>query len=329
MSGLRSPGPPRAPPAGRASLDERSRVFRLLTILGVLLIALGALWNAVHDPLAELDAFASPLVRLERHPRPAIGPGIETWVFDAASGERDSALWRPSPIPSDTCWTLVMLGGLGTGARGGLLIPEELPVNVLALEWHWEGPRAPRGMQFVEHAFGFRRLVLSAPAALARTVDAAARAREVDTTRIAILGVSLGVPPSVAALHYTRQADAVVLLHGGASLDVLMARSLDREHVPKWLARIGGRIGASFIAPIEPALQSARTREMPALLLSSRTDEIIPREAAERLHALFPRGTSRWGEGPHIRKFRTALIDSLSRELVTWLDAGPGRRAAP
>jgi pimeloyl-ACP methyl ester carboxylesterase len=303
------------------------RPFVVVVLLALVLVMIVA-WSRPSDPVAELRRFDSPLESVERIARPDLGEGVEIWALAAASGERDTAIWRPSRHPAPGTWTIVMLGGLGPGARAGLLVPEELPLNVLALDWHWQGPRAPRGMQFVTHAFGFRRLVLSAPLALARTVAAAARAPEVDTSRIALLGVSLGVPPSVSALRFAPEADAVVLLHGGAAINELMARSLEREHVPPSIARVAGNIGASFIAPIEPLRHADALRDVPALLINSTTDDIVPEAAARKLHALFPHRESRWGEGPHIRKFRTALIDSLSREMLVWLETGPHRVAS-
>src|SRR5207344_1836374 len=104
-------------------------------------------------------------------------------------------------------WVVVLLGGIGTDDRSALLVPDSLPVGVLAVSWPWKGSRQMSPHEFLLRVPAIRVALLETPGAIARGVEAARRA--CPGARVALIGASLGVPPTVAALPLAN-ADALV-----------------------------------------------------------------------------------------------------------------------
>mgnify|MGYP003693744153 CR=1 FL=1 len=134
--------PPR-PRSGRAQSVRRLGPLRvaLAALIALTLVAV-AWWTHPPDPEAEVRVQHRPLVALERVPAPELGRGVERWRMVAAAGDTVVGLWRAGASPESSEWAVVILGGIGTDDRAALLVPDSLPVGVLAVSWPWEG-RAP------------------------------------------------------------------------------------------------------------------------------------------------------------------------------------------
>ncbi len=275
-------------------------------------------------PVAALRARFAPLARLEREPRPDLGERVERWRMIDARGDTALALWRAAAPGAARPWTVVMLGGIGTGDRAALLFPDDLPVHVLAVDWPWHGARRMHGLHLALVAPRLREALLHTPACLALGLDAVARAPGVDTARVALLGASLGAPPSIAALRLSRRPAALVLIDGFAGLQPAMRFGLARETHPRWLAGPLATLGAGLLDPLEPAHHAAALG-LPALVINAARDERIPRECVARLHALMPHATIRWRADTHVLPERRALIADMAHEAAAWLDSLPAR----
>jgi hypothetical protein len=246
----------------------------------------------------------------------------------SATGDTALAIWRPARPAASGTWTVVMMGGLGTGDRAALLLPAGLPVNALAVDWPWRGPRRLGPLQFALRLPAIREAVLRSPAVLARGVEACARTRGTDPSRLVLLGASLGVPPALAALRIGRPPAALVLLDGGTDLGLLIRIGLEREGVARPLAGPLAALAARLIRPLEPALNAAAARGLPVLLVNGDRDLFLPRRSIDRLWAALPHATRRWRSGPHVRPDRPETLAALSREALAWLEgAVPGNPA--
>ncbi|HEX5633888.1 MAG TPA: hypothetical protein VFX50_11705, partial [Gemmatimonadales bacterium] len=95
------------------------------------------------------------LLKLERIPAPELGPGFERWRMIGAHRDTVTGIWRSGaadgagPSSAQPHWSVVVLGGIGTDDRAALLVPDSLPVNVLAVSWPWKGARQMGAWQFV------------------------------------------------------------------------------------------------------------------------------------------------------------------------------------
>ena len=303
---------------------------RTCAVAALALAALAAAWWWwPPDPIRVLRAHAPALARVEREPAPLLGARVQHWRLISSAGDTATALWRGAPPGTAAPWTVVLLGGLHTGDRAVLLLPPDGPFNALAVDWPWHGPRRLTPWRFVLEAPAIRTAVLRSPGVLARGVEAAVRAPEVDEERIALLGASLGVPPALAALRLTRAPRALVLVDGAADLRALLETGLEREQIPAVLAAPLAALGSRLVRPLEPSLHVGAAARLPVLLINGEADEFLPRAAVRRLQQGLPHARVRWRPGPHLRPGRAQLIADLASEVVGWLETLPRGARSP
>jgi hypothetical protein len=272
------------------------------------------------EPAGVLRRYYRALERVERSPAPALGDRVERWRMTTAAGDTVHAIWRAARPGAASPWTVVMLGGLVTGDRAALLVAPDLPVHVLAVDWPWSGRRRMTPWEIAARLGAIRRAVLRSPATLAHGVEAAFRQPEVDSSRLALLGASLGVPAAVAALRLTQAPAALILIDGGAGLATMFAAVLRREGWPGFLVPPAAALAARLVQPLEPAVHDGVGSVKRVLLINSLDDELVPRACAERLHRCFPDAEIRWRTDVHLKPQRLDRIAEIAREALVWLE---------
>jgi dienelactone hydrolase len=289
-------------------------------------------WSNLRYGSEVLRAYRSPPTAVARSPAPELGTRVERWTMVDERGDTFTGLWRTAgrramdpraeSDATDQPWTVVLLGGFFAGDRAALLLPETVHAHVLAVDWPWKGPRKLSAIQFVRSLPAIRRTALRSPAALALGVDAVARQPEVDTTRIALVGASLGVPSTVAALELTSAPAACALLYGGADIGTWTSHALTRYGIPDPLAPVIAKYAVAFVRPLEPALHKAAA-SLRMLIVNARCDQFVPLAVAQALHRAFPQAAVRWKEGPHLDGRPGPIIDDLAAEVEAWLERSP------
>lgn len=301
-------------------MTSRRRALAVLTAFALAVtIAFVAWWCLPPDPVADLQRRAPRLAGVERDSTMAENSGLERWRIATAGGDTFHALWRPAPIGIERPWTIVMMGGLGTGQRAATLLPAHVPVQVLAVDWPWYSPRRLSVFAAVRQLGAIREAVLRSPGVFALGVEAAAAQPEVGRDRIVVLGASLGAPIAMAALRLTDAPTALVLVDGFADLERVLDHALRREVRPPVLASPLAAYAARLLHPVEPAHHASRAASLPTLALNARDDERIPAVAIDHLWAALPHAERRWREGKHLRAHRSQLIAELSDEVTAWL----------
>ncbi len=303
------------------------RALRLVIPLGLAvgLLALVAWWALPPDAGHELRARTPALVRVARGPLAGTA-GAEAWRLTTDRGEVLDAIWNPAQPTTGRPWVAVLLGGMHTGDRAALLLPGSPPVGTLALDWPWDGPPRMSTLELVRRLPAVREALLSSPGAIAVGVAAVRREAATYAPRIAVVGVSLGVPPALAALSTGANPDALVLIDGGADLRSQLAMRLER-HLPHLLADPLAALAARLIDPLEPARHFEAARTVPTLVINARGEQRLPATAVARLHAGLSQAERRWHEGKHIRPERLADVRELALEASEWLEGLPA--AAP
>lgn len=291
--------------------------FRAVFVALIGAVAIGGLIFG-RDPRRELVQRVSPVASVARELRADLGPRIERWRMVMLAGDTLEGLWRGAPPSVRSPWTIVLLGGIGTDDRAALVVPEDMPAHVLAMRWPWHGARRMSTTQFLAALPAMREALVRSPATMVAGVEAAER--EAGPERIALLGVSLGVPTAIAAASLTGTPRALILVDGAADLRHLMRHELGRQRVAGWLAGPAARLGAWLLAPLEPRVHARSLAARRVLLFNSRRDDRAPEGGAARLHALFPRATVVWRGGTHILPTQSAVIDQISARTVDWLD---------
>jgi len=279
---------------------------------------------------APAGAGASALLELNRVPAADLGRGFERWRMIGPGRDTVTGLWRAparrrsgmrGDPPRAAEWTVVILGGVGTDDAAALLVPDTLPVGVLAVSWPWKGPRRMSQAEFVANAPAIRAALLHTPEALARGVAAVRRASP--GTRVAMVGASLGVPPAVAAIPLVR-VEALVLVDGAADLERLLQsearRAIGEGVVAGGLAGVSASLAAWMVAPLEPSRHAGAARNIPTLLVDAEREERLPRACVARLHAIFPHATLARHPGGHLRPENREQINSTLATTWRWLD---------
>ena len=167
-----------------------------------------------------------------------------------------------------------------------------------------------------------RRALLRTPGTIALGVEAVRR--ECPACRVALLGASLGAPPTAVALSLER-ADAIVLVDGGADLDRLLRAEVSHAArggiVGAIVGAAAGVLGARLLSSLEPARHLASARELPALLVDAEREERVPQACVERLRETFPQADRATHVGGHVRAENAQQIASLVEIVWGWLAA--------
>src|SRR5262249_9708736 len=145
------------------------------------------------DPAPALFQHYAPLASVVRKPAPSMGWEVQRWILVSARGDTAWALWRPASKRTARPWTAVLIGGYDTGHRSALLVPADTTFNTLGVNWPWRGKRRLTPAEFAFQLPAIQRAVLRSPAVLALGLEAAARTKGVDPSRIVVVGASLGV----------------------------------------------------------------------------------------------------------------------------------------
>ena len=286
------------------------------------------------EPQAEHGDGARMLVRLERDRAHALGHGFERWRMIGARDDTVTGIWRARTLraarPNAPDWTVVILGGIGTDDQAALLVPDSLPVSVLAVSWPWKGPRQMSQWEFVSNAPAIRAALLRTPPALASGVEAVRQARP--GTRVALVGASLGVPPAVAALPLAG-ADALVLVDGAADLERLLrseaARALREGSITAKFAQASTPLVARMLEPLEPSRRDAAERDIPTLIVDAEREDRIPSACVAALHARFPHATLARHPGGHLRPEDHRQVNAIVTTVWRWLRDGGAGRSSP
>lgn len=299
-----------------------------------LAVAVAWWWTHPADPAHSLVMRRGFTSAVLREPAPELGERLERWRIVTTRGDTLRGLFRaaaPSlraaegPRP----WAVVMLGGLGTGDRAALLLPDSLAVDALAMDWPWQGPRRMTWREGLHRLRRIRGAFLDAPAVLAH--GGSALRRERGPARVAVLGASLGSPAAVAAVRLT-ESEALVVVDGFAGIEPLLDSEAQRALPHAWLdaalAPPLAALGARLLHALEPARHAEAAARLPVLLIDAEDEDRYPRECVRALHAAFPHAERRTHPGAHLRPEDAAQVRAIVASVDGWLrtlpDAGPG-----
>ncbi|HEX6927114.1 MAG TPA: hypothetical protein VF167_16945 [Longimicrobiaceae bacterium] len=175
---------------------------------------------------------------------------------------------------------VVLVAGRETGRQAASVIPGPLEVAVLAVEYPEVFPEGLDLGTLLQRLPGIRRSASAMPGILRGAARFLAGMPEVDSARIALVGVSFGVPFATPA-----GADSIfrgVALHfGGGGLPLLFRTNLPVRN--RLLRGLTAGFLAWYFRELEPARHVGRISPTPLLLINGLYDQQVPREAALRL----------------------------------------------
>jgi len=237
--------------------------------------------------------------------------GLEVRVRVRAPGDRTGTRYPAA----------VLIGGFDTGRRA-VDVPRETQNLILAsVDYSYHGPLWPTGWEWVRYFFPLRRGLLNTPPALLLAAQYLYTRDDVDPERVAIIGVSLGVPFAAAAAATDRRLSGAALLHGGADIR-RMAYYAYHDREPTWLMNATALGLAWVLAPLEPAKYAGEIAPRPTLVVNATDDERIDPQSGYRLQRAV-RQPKRvvWHEAGHVHRSETEIVAELMEMSLDWMAA--------
>ncbi|HET6362892.1 MAG TPA: hypothetical protein VFH11_12670 [Gemmatimonadota bacterium] len=213
----------------------------------------------------------------------------------------------------------ILLGGYKTGRKAVDIPARTGNLVLLSIEYPYTGPERPRGLDWVRYFGTMRRAILDTPPAVLLAAQYLYTRRDVDPERVSVIGVSLGVPFSVAAAATDKRIAGVALLHGGGDI-ATMAYYAFADRGPAWIMR-SLAWGLSWVAaPLEPTRYAAEMAPRPVLMVNAADDEFIPRSSVLELYGSL-RQPKRivWLESTHIASSDEEVVDGLMSITLEWM----------
>lgn len=209
---------------------------------------------------------------------------------------------------------IVLMAGRETGRRAAEVIPGPLDGFVLAVEYPAEIPEGLTVGELIDRLPAIRRSAYRVPGILVGAADHLAARPEVDRERIALVGVSFGVPFAAPAGRDSIFR-GVALHHGGAGLVRLFGANLPIEN--SLLRGIAARYAAWYFRALEPARHVPHVSPRPLLLINGSRDSLVPPESARRLAAAArPPVRHIWLPHDHLMPGDVALMRELADSTI-------------
>lgn len=298
------------------------RARRWLILAGTGGVGLGLLvWLASGRPAA-YGGLVSVDVRPDSSPTAAYTLARVTLASESGRRVR-CALRRPvSGAPGGRNQAIVLLGGIETGRRAAMLVDSSYGGVVLSCDYPFGDPSRLSIWRLLPNLPAIRRELLATPQALALAASYLLTQPGVDSTRLAGIGASLGVPFVAAWAAEDRRARAVALVYGGGDLGTVFEINLRGRVRVGWLRRFIARSAARLLGALEPTRTAGRIAPRPLLVIGAADDERIPRPSVEALFraARGPK-TLRWFGGRHMEPTETALLEAVTNATTAWLDS--------
>ena len=283
----------------------------MMAASGVLLV-----WLATPRPGQFLKR-VSTVAKVETEPlRPAAGGLVSQAVrLHGENGLRvDLRVLRPEgehkPLP-----LLVLVAGHRTGRDAVDLLGAPGPYVVAALDYPYDGPERPRGLrQSIAAIPAARRAMADTPAAALMAIDWLAARPWVDSSRMELLGVSLGSPFAGVIGALEPRIRRVWFIHGGADLHAWLGHNLqERIRSDAFRRPIAWLAYALAHGPsLESELWVPRIAPRPVVVIGAREDKRLPAELIERLHEAVPGPKELiWMEGGHVDRRPEAVRQLL------------------
>jgi hypothetical protein len=287
--------------------------------------SLDARWfTVVTDSSLAPRGTAGDTLRLVRL-RDRFGTVHEGWLRTPPADSSAATALRPL-VP------VVILGGLGTGRRAATIVPCPPGYALLALDYPYDGPRAPTRGELLAALPAIHRAAHATPYGVAAAVRWLETRAEMDDRGAIVLGASFGVPfvlRGIADLPRARGTDGgdagprgvrgVCLLYGGADLPNL-ARYRLRDHAAWERELVAWGLALGF-ADLEPGRWIGRVAPRPVLFVNGVRDELVGEANARLLQAKAGAAkTIVWLDTEHMQPGAEALLVDLVDRARAWAD---------
>ena len=299
---------------------------RAFVILGSLLITAVALY-CVELAIPKHEYFIERVGTLYKveHSETVTETAISEIVrLESSTGLKvDVRVLRPVINTNEPLPLVLLLGGHGTGKDAVDLVGEPQDIAYAAIDYPYTGSQSLDGLfESLGAAPKIQKAFVDTPPALSLVLSWALRQAWVDSSRVELVGVSLGVPFAVVAGATDARFTRVWLLHGGIDNASWVAHAGRKNIKNETLRNIAARTALFFVYgnsfDTERWMRAIAPR--PLIIVAACNDDYVPPEALEPLAKVSSDDAIEviWTHGLHIGPRRT-------RELQQLLDIVTGR----
>ena len=215
---------------------------------------------------------------------------------------------------------IIVLGGKATGKYAVDYAINIKEVIVVAVDYPYEARPSYTLLQFAQDVPAIRTALLDMVPSVMLLTDYLWQRKDVDTTKVVLLGYSFGAPLVPAVLAHDKRAAVAALVYGGGDLRSLITHNV-RRYEGYLTSEAVGLLGGLLLRPLEPLRYIGSVTPKPLIMINGLQDEQIPRRNARILYdaASEPKKLI-WLESMHVRtenvELTRKIVGTLTRELA-------------
>lgn len=235
-------------------------------------------------------------------------------------GEVVASVWmrRPRTLAPDYRIILVY-SGENTGRKILDLIPERDDLVLVAPQYPYARPKGL--LEKLRWPASVRRAAFRTVASGMLTVTWLERAERLETSRLLLVGASLGSSFAVIHASLDPRVPRLLVVHGGGDLPLII-RTVERERGHPVRGAIAAALASVLVDSFDPLHYVAAIAPREVVVIGARGDHQFPAASTQALFEAAGEPKSlRWTSGAHLRSARDAALEEVLGEIERVLAA--------